>query len=82
LWNSIPRITAGLIELIPLVRLEIQLVVHHVEIVVRINLLKIGQILLPLQIVLILLILKRVPIWIVVVGGVHLRLKGAAAQDE
>jgi hypothetical protein len=58
--------------LIGLVWLEIQLVVHHMELVVGIILLQIRQILLVLQILLILLILS-IQIWIIVVGAIRLR---------
>jgi hypothetical protein len=66
--------------LIGLVWLEIQLVVHHMELVVRIVLL---QILLPLQIMLILqiLLILNVPIGIVI-GTICLCLKVAGSQSE
>jgi len=51
------------------------------ELVVRIILLQIRQILLPLQILLILLILS-IPIWIIVVGAKRLRSYVTAAQQK
>jgi hypothetical protein len=51
------------------------------ELVVRIILLQIRQILLPLQILLILLILS-IPIWIVVGEAIRLRLKVPGAQNK
>ena len=54
------------------------MVVHRMELVVRIMCLQIRQILLPLQIVLIL----NIPVRIVVVGAIYLCLKVTGAQGK
>jgi hypothetical protein len=78
--GNIPNVAAWRVCLIGLERLAIQLVVHHVELVIRIVFSQVLEVRLPVQIMLIL----DIPIWIIiiVVGTRSLHLCAAGTEDK
>jgi hypothetical protein len=71
--GNIPNVAAWCVCLIGLEGLAIQLVVHHVELVIRIIFSQVLEIRLSVQIMLIL----DIPVWIIVVGARSLCLSAA-----